>query len=66
MRITVNGKEKEIQESLNLENIIEQFCKDTRHIIAEVNGSIIRNINWKERTIAEGDTIELVNIVGGG
>lgn len=66
MKITLNGQFKEISGAANLQNIIEQFCKDTLHVIAEVNGDIIKRQQWTQRQISEGDTVELVNIVGGG
>ena len=66
MKITVNGQEKEIPTKINLKNLIEQFCKDTRHVIAEVNGEIVKSPTWKNKELAAGDTIELINFVGGG
>ena len=66
MKITLNGQEKELPDSLTLKSIIEQFCRDTQHIIAEVNGDIIKNQHWPQKTLSPGDTVELVNFVGGG
>ena len=66
MKIVINGNEKEINEKINLKQIIEQFCRNNRHIIAEVNGTIIKSPQWEGKTIRSGDTIELVNFVGGG
>jgi sulfur carrier protein len=66
MKIKLNGQERQFPESQNLKAIVNQFCKDTRHIIAEVNGLIVKNPSWEETTIQEGDRVELVNFVGGG
>ena len=66
MHITINGKQREFADSSNLKNIIEQFCKDTVHVIAEVNGQIIKSPKWSEQTILPGDRVELINFVGGG
>lgn len=66
MNIMLNGKQKEISSPMNLKNLIEQFCKNTNHVIAELNGSIVKNHQWKDRILKEGDTLELVNFVGGG
>ncbi len=66
MRITVNGHQKKILDKSNLQNIIEQFCRDSRHVIAQVNGQIVKNHEWTQRTIESGDTVELINFVGGG
>lgn len=66
MKITLNGQIKEFLQTPNLENIVEQFCKNKNPVIAELNGEIIKNPRWEETIIKEGDTIELVSFVGGG
>ncbi len=66
MKIILNGKSQECAESTPLKSIIEQFCKDTRHVIAEVNGAIVKNTAWSEKILTDGDSVELVNFVGGG
>ena len=38
MKITLNGQEKELENDLNLEKLIEKYCKYKNHIVAEVNG----------------------------
>ena len=66
MKIILNGQSQECAESARLKSVIEQFCKDTRHVIAEVNGAIVKTAQWSEKTLTDGDTVELVNFVGGG
>ena len=66
MQIILNGQQKEFQGTISLKGIIEQFSKETKHVIAEVNGTIIKNSQWESRILAAGDTVELVNLVGGG
>jgi len=66
MKITLNGKTRELTNALNLESVIGQFCKDKNPVIAELNGEIIKNPHWEETLIKEGDTVELISFVGGG
>ena len=66
MKIILNGQSHECVESARLKNIIEQFCQDTRYVIAEVNGAIVKNTQWSAHPLSDGDTVELVNFVGGG
>ena len=66
MKITLNGKEKELASSLKLKEIITQFSQGTRPVIVEVNGNIIKNSQRDQIILKEGDTIELVGLVGGG
>ena len=66
MEITVNGQKKEFKGTLPLHTIIKEFCKNSSHVIAEVNGQIVKSPNWEQTSINEGDNIELVSFVGGG
>jgi len=66
MKVTLNGKIKEYSKSLPLKKIIEESCKNSQHIIAEVNETIIKNPLWEVTIIKDGDKIELVTFVGGG
>lgn len=66
MKVTINGTVKELTNSSLLSDIVTQFCKESKHIITEVNGQIIPSNNWKNTTIKNNDVIELVAFVGGG
>ena len=66
MQITVNGKEKKVSVGLNLNQLINQVIQDKRRVIAEVNGEIVKNTLWEKIILKSGDTIELINLVGGG
>lgn len=66
MKITLNGQEKQLDASPTLRQIIEQFCKQRTHVIAEINGEIIKSPQWEKTSLKDGDTIELVSLVGGG
>ena len=66
MKIKINGTQKEFNNSLALGDLVSQFCKNPKHVIAEVNGEIIGAQQWNDRSIADGDSIELVSFVGGG
>ena len=66
MKVILNGKEKEFAQLNNLKDLVLQFCRDHNHVLAELNGEIIKTHQWDQTTIKDGDTIELVNFVGGG
>lgn len=66
MKINLNGQDRELSTSTTLSQIVEQFCKNSRYVIAELNGEIIKAPRWPETPVKEGDTVELVSIVGGG
>ncbi len=66
MKITLNGHLKEIDSIANLKNLIDRFSQNTQNVIAEVNGEIVKSPQWIKTSIQDGDTIELLNFVGGG
>ncbi len=66
MRITLNGKHLETEGVSTLEELIIQHARDLRHVIAEVNGEVVKNPSWRQRLLKNNDVIELVNFVGGG
>ena len=65
-KITLNGKDLDLQNSTTLNQVIEQFCKGNKHVIAELNGTIIKTDQWRALAVKEGDQLELISIVGGG
>ena len=66
MKITINGKEKEYDSGLSLNDLVSQSSKTPKRVIVEVNGNILKNDVWDTTSVQEGDTIELVTFVGGG
>ena len=66
MTITLNGQKKELLYNADLKNIVSQLCQDTSHVIAQLNGEIIKHGQWETRTLNDGDVLELLNLVGGG
>ncbi len=66
MKVIINGREKEFSQEASLQKVIEECAAQRKGVIAEVNGQIVKCVHWPETSIKEGDTIELVNFVGGG
>lgn len=64
--VILNGKEKKCEPKLNLKSLISQYCLNSQHVIAEVNGNIVKKNSWETTPITSGDKIELVSMVGGG
>ena len=69
MKIRVNGKETELE--LSMENALLSKTLDLlgyrpNTIIVELNSLIINSDNWNNVFLKEGDSLEIVSIVGGG
>lgn len=66
MEITLNGKKEALPGALNLADILDRFSIPDSRIVAELNGRIIPRKEFGSCTVADGDRLELVRIVGGG
>jgi sulfur carrier protein len=65
MRLTVNGAQRETG-ARTLAELIEELSLHPERVAAEVNLSIINKKDYGTCGLKEGDSVELVNFVGGG
>ena len=66
MTIIVNGENKEFSEGIKLEKVLEQLSLMGKVMAAAVNMEIIKQDQWSEHTLVDGDKLELLDFVGGG
>ena len=69
MKIRVNGKETELELSKDnalLSKTLDLMGYRPNTIIVELNSLIINSDNWNDVSLKEGDSLEIVSIVGGG
>ena len=64
--LQVNGKTVELERATPLLAYIEKLGVDPRAIAVEHNGIIIERVAYEGVTLEEGDTVEIVRMVGGG
>jgi sulfur carrier protein len=65
MRLKLNGKEREAGEARTVEALIESLGIH-RMIVVEHNGVILDRDAYASAALHEGDTLEIVHMVGGG
>jgi thiamine biosynthesis protein ThiS len=66
IRLTVNGKPRDVEQPDSLLALLEQIGVDPRIVAVERNGDIVRRVLFAETPISEGDQLEIVRMVGGG
>jgi thiamine biosynthesis protein ThiS len=66
MHITINGTSQQLISVKNLSEIVSSYCKQSKHVITELNGTIIPSDQWSKTNLQDGDALELVTFVGGG
>lgn len=66
MNIIVNGEKKELQNSLNLEELLKKLELPNERIAIELNKNVVRKKDWTETEVKDADKIEIIHFVGGG
>jgi len=66
MNITINGASRQLTSVQKLSDIVSSFCKQPKHVITELNGTIVPPDQWGQTNLQDGDALELVTFVGGG
>jgi thiamine biosynthesis protein ThiS len=64
--LSVNGKPVELPGPTRLLDYVGQLGVDPRAIAVEVNGEILQRDAYAGCTLADGDAVEIVRMVGGG
>lgn len=66
MQITVNGKTRQIDAATHITALLESLGLDPARVAVEHNLAIVTLAEFSATTIAEGDSLEIVQFVGGG
>lgn len=66
MRITVNGRELELQDGASVSELVASLALPATRVAVERNRELVRRADHAATALHEGDTIEVVTLVGGG
>ena len=66
MRITLNGERYELDQPVSVVELLARLEIDPRRVAIEHNLSIIKRHTFSDVILGDGDTVEIVNFVGGG
>jgi sulfur carrier protein len=64
--LQINGKQVELERPTPLMDYLEKLGVNARTVAVEHNGDIIPRTSFTRVTLREGDTVEIVRMVGGG
>lgn len=64
--LRINGKRVELGQPTPLLAYLELIGVDVRAVAVEHNGVILERERYATCTLSEGDTVEIVRMVGGG
>src|SRR5262245_55954181 len=65
-RITINAEPRTLDRTLTVAELLRQLGRDPARLAVEVNEVVVRRDEQAARTLADGDRVEIVTLVGGG
>ncbi len=66
MTFTVNGENRDLKDNTTLIALLESFSLNPEATAVQLNDDILERDTFQSITLNEGDTVELIRIVGGG
>lgn len=66
MHITLNGDRYELGEPMTVSRLLARLGIDPRRVAVEHNLVVVKRAAYATTTVQTGDTVEIVNFVGGG
>jgi thiamine biosynthesis protein ThiS len=66
MEITVNGQQRQVEAGVTVAALLHTLGLDTRGLAVERNLEIVPRGDHGATTLAPGDRVEVVTLVGGG
>ena len=66
LQIILNGEGFELEAPLSVTALLEKLDIDPRRVAVEHNLTILKRQRFPEVLVGEGDSVEIVNFVGGG
>ena len=66
MQIILNGEQFELDRPVSVTDLLARLDIDPRRVAVEHNLAILKRQRFPEVVVSDGDTIEIVNFVGGG
>ncbi len=66
LRVSVNGERRSIPAGTSVTDLLISLQLSDKTCAVELNREIVPRSAHRERTLAEGDRVEIVSFVGGG
>jgi len=66
VRIVVNGEPLQVPAALPVTDLLERLGLASKPVAVEINREVVPRRYLGERTLAAGDQLEIVTLVGGG
>jgi len=64
--VTVNGKRRELDGDIDIVGLLQALSIDARTVAVARNGEVVPRDQHANVAVREGDSVEIVRMVGGG
>jgi sulfur carrier protein len=64
--ISLNGERVDARDAKTVAQLIDRYQLPPQSILVEHNGLAVHRHEWAERSLADGDRVELIRVVAGG
>lgn len=65
MQVQINGQKQQVETGATLMTLLESRRLSPNKVAVELNRRLVRSGNY-DKTLSEGDEVEIVTFVGGG
>ena len=66
MNITLNGENRVVPDGLTVQGLLRHLDIQPERVAVEINEEVVRKASYAEAMVREGDTVEMVQFMGGG
>ena len=66
MKIRLNGAETDVADGATIGALVDKVVRDRSRVAVERNKEIVPRATYDATSVEEGDSVEVVTLVGGG
>lgn len=66
MRISLNGQEADTRDAQTVAELVGRFELPPETVLIEHNGVALHRREWPQKTLTDGDRVEIIRVVAGG
>lgn len=66
MRVSVNGEPRELAPGMTLQELLQQLGVTSPRVAVAVNTTVVPRHELASQILAEGDSVDIIEAVGGG
>ncbi len=66
MKLIVNGNKTELSDNITVAGLLKGLEIEPVRVAVEVNLNVVKKCDFEKHVLNDGDSVEIVNFVGGG